>query len=112
MPCKTEKKRSMLHFIIYRMRLTIALAIVLMACAPSTIQPPTQTAQATKGIGSSAAEINAALASIATQTALASADYQIGPEDLLQVTLHNIPEATSYQLQSSPINSYRAPRTV
>jgi polysaccharide biosynthesis/export protein len=102
----------MLHFIIYRMRLTIALAIVLMACAPPTIQPPTQTAQSTKGIGSSAAEINAALASIAAQTALPSSDYQIGPEDLLQITLHNIPEATSYQLQSSPVTSYRAPRTV
>jgi polysaccharide export outer membrane protein len=112
MSCKTQKMRSMLHFIIYRMRLTIALAIVLMACAPPTIQPPTQTAQSTKGIGSSAAEINAALASIAAQTALPSSDYQIGPEDLLQITLHNIPEATSYQLQSSPVTSYRAPRTV
>lgn len=113
MSCKTQKMRSMLHFIIYRMRLTIALAIVLMACASPTIQTPTQTAQATKRIGSSAAEINAALATIATQTALPSADYQIGPEDLLQITVHNIPEATAYQLQSSPIASYRVtPRTV
>ena len=111
-PAKYEL-RSMLHFIVHGMRLTIALAIVLMACASPTIQPPTQTAQATKGIGSSAAEINAALATIATQTALPSADYQIGPEDLLQITLHNIPEATSYQAQSTPIASYRVtPRTV
>ena len=106
-----RKKRSMLRFINYGIRFTIALGIVLMACASPTIQPPTQTAQATKGIGTSAAEINAALATIAAQTALPSADYQIAPEDLLQITVHNIPETTSYQLQYSPI--YRVtPRTV
>ena len=101
----------MLRLINYSIRLTIGLVIVLIACAP-TIQPRPQT-QAAKVTRSSAADINAALATIAMQTALPSADYQIGPEDLLQITLHNIPEATSYQLQSSPITSYRVtPRTV
>ena len=102
----------MLRFMNYSIRFTVALAIVLMACAPTAVQPPPQT-PANKVTRSSAAEINAALATIATQTALPSADYQIGPEDLLQITLHNIPEASSYQAQSSPIASYRVtPRTV
>jgi polysaccharide export outer membrane protein len=36
------------------------------------------------------AEINNALATLAKQTALTTADYQIGPEDLLQITLFNV----------------------
>jgi polysaccharide export outer membrane protein len=42
---------------------------------------------------SNLAEINRALASAATQTPAASADYRIGPQDMLQITLFNIPEA-------------------
>ena len=103
----------MLRFINEGLRWTITLAVMLMACAPPPFQFPAQTAQATKRTGTSAAEINAALATIAVQTALPSADYQIGPDDLLQVTLYNISEGTPYQLQASPIPSYRVtPRTV
>jgi polysaccharide biosynthesis/export protein len=36
-------------------------------------------------------EINNAIATIATQTSLPPADYQIGSEDQLQITLYNIP---------------------
>ena len=35
-------------------------------------------------------EINKALATLATRTALTTADYHIGPEDLLQITLYNV----------------------
>ena len=82
----------MLRFINYGIRLTVTLAIVLMACAPTTMQPQTQTA-GSKVTRSSAADINKALATVATNTAVQRADYQIGPEDLLQITLFNIPEA-------------------
>ena len=81
----------MLHFIVHGMRLTIALAIVSMACSP-TIQPQTQT-PAAKVTRSSAADINKALATVAMNTSAQKADYQIGPEDLLQITVFNIQEA-------------------
>ena len=38
-------------------------------------------------------DINYALAKMATQAPASSSDYQVGPEDLLQVTLFNIPES-------------------
>jgi polysaccharide export outer membrane protein len=41
-------------------------------------------------VNSSSDEINRALASLAGTTALAAGDYQIGPEDLLQITLYNV----------------------
>jgi polysaccharide export outer membrane protein len=39
------------------------------------------------------AEINNTLASAALQTPTSSADYRLGPEDLLQITLFNMPES-------------------
>jgi polysaccharide biosynthesis/export protein len=39
------------------------------------------------------AEINTALTTAAMQTSNASPDYRLGPEDLLQITLFNIPQA-------------------
>ena len=62
-----------------------------MACAP-TIQPGAQSA-ATKVARPSAAEINKALATVAMNTSVPKADYQIGPEDLLQITVFNILDA-------------------
>lgn len=48
----------------------------------------------TEGAASSPAieHINSALASAALQTPAAAADYRLGPEDILQITLFNIPE--------------------
>jgi polysaccharide export outer membrane protein len=40
-----------------------------------------------------ASEINSALAAAALQSSVASADYQLAPEDLLEITLYNIPES-------------------
>lgn len=65
------------------------------ACAtatdPGTPKIPLQTNSSSSGVS----EINRAIASLAlsTSTASASGDYHIGPEDLLQITLYNIPEA-------------------
>jgi polysaccharide biosynthesis/export protein len=39
---------------------------------------------------STAAEVNRGLATLAQTTTPSSADYQIGPEDLLQITLYNV----------------------
>jgi polysaccharide biosynthesis/export protein len=46
--------------------------------------------QSPKVAGSGATEINNALATIAMHTSLPMADYQIGPEDLVEITLYNI----------------------
>lgn len=86
------KLGSILRLMDYNIRLTVTLAIVLMACAPTTTQPRPQTSAA-KVTRSSSGDINNALATIAMNTSLPTADYQIGPEDLLQITLFNIPEA-------------------
>lgn len=91
MPYKTQEIGSMLPFINCSIRLTIAVAMLLMACAP-TIQPGAQTAAA-KVARPSAAEINKALATVAMNTSVPKTDYQIGPEDLLQITVFNILDA-------------------
>jgi polysaccharide biosynthesis/export protein len=77
----------------YSIHLAVALAIVLIACAP-TIQPRPQTTTA-KATRPSAADINKALATVAINTSARQADYQIGPEDLLQITVFNIPGTVS-----------------
>jgi polysaccharide biosynthesis/export protein len=85
---KTQEIGSMLRF---TNCLTIAVAMGLMGCAP-TIQPGAQP-DAAKVARSSAAEINKALATVAMNTSVQQADYQIGPEDLLQITVFNISDA-------------------
>jgi len=56
-------------------------------------QPPTPTSLPTRGPATSSAivDINRGLVSAAAQPASPSADYRIGPEDMLQITLYNIP---------------------
>ncbi len=71
----------------------ILLITVFMACAPASTPMLPQNTQSLKATGAAASEINNALATIAMNTALSSADYQIGPEDLLQITLFNIADA-------------------
>jgi polysaccharide biosynthesis/export protein len=80
----------MIPLINYGIGLIVGLVIVLIACAP-TIQSPPQTASA-KGPRSSVADINNALATVAMNASLQKADYQIGAEDLLQITVFNIPD--------------------
>jgi polysaccharide biosynthesis/export protein len=49
-----------------------------------------------------AGDINRALAALAKQSNAASMDYQIGPEDLLEITLFNIPEASGTERHLTP----------
>jgi polysaccharide export outer membrane protein len=59
------------------------------AAAPqSRVSPP-----ATVATSPAINEINNALASAALQVPAASADYRLGPEDVLQITLFNVPPA-------------------
>jgi polysaccharide biosynthesis/export protein len=82
----------MIQILRFRVRLAMVLAPLMMACSPATIQTSPQTAQLAKSTESSASEINKVLAEIALQTSLPLGDYQIGPEDMLQITLYNIQE--------------------
>ncbi len=56
-------------------------------------QPPTPTSLPTGGPAASSAivDINRGLVSAAAQPVSPSGDYRIGPEDMLQITLYNIP---------------------
>ena len=67
----------------------LILALMVTSCAtvpdkPMIIPSP---------VGASAAEINQALATMAAQSSAPLSSYQIGPEDLLEITLFNIPES-------------------
>jgi polysaccharide export outer membrane protein len=83
----------MLRLIDYCVRLAVGFIIVLMACSPATIQPRPET-RAEKVTRSSAADINKALATVAMNTSAKKADYQIGPEDLLEIIVFNIADAS------------------
>ena len=65
------------------------LIVLLGSCGPTaTKMPPITTGR--KATESSTFAINSALATVAMNTSLPSADYRIGPEDLLKITLFNI----------------------
>jgi polysaccharide export outer membrane protein len=60
------------------------------SCTPNTVQPSVPNTQSAHVSGTGAAEINQALGTLALHTALTTADYQIGPEDLLEISLFNV----------------------
>jgi polysaccharide biosynthesis/export protein len=64
--------------------------MLFISCMPNALQPNIPNARSPNGSGTGAAEINNALATLALHTPLSAADYQIGPEDLLQITLFNV----------------------
>lgn len=71
----------------------MALAGVLIACTTANNAGSVQRDLPTKESSANTSEINNALATLVMKTALPSGDYQIGPEDLLQITLFNVPDA-------------------
>jgi polysaccharide export outer membrane protein len=70
--------------------------LVQAGCSSSTTNPPTPESIASrKPSGPSVDEINKALTTMASQAPSSSSDYQIGPEDLLNITIYNIMESNS-----------------
>jgi polysaccharide export outer membrane protein len=69
---------------------TIAIVAVLASCTPVAVPPNMQNTQSPEVSKPAVAEINNALATLAKYTASSTADYEIGPEDLLQITLFNV----------------------
>ena len=84
-PCKKLKA-----FPIFIARV-FALLILTAIAASCTAVSDTKTIPANKA-ATSVANINQALAVIAARSGAPSLDYQIGPEDLIEITLFNIPE--------------------
>src|SRR5919109_1297295 len=63
------------------------------ACSSSSHnQALPQNLPTAKSQNSSSSEINQALATLAATVGTASTEYQVGPEDLLQITVYNVPE--------------------
>ena len=86
----------MILFFRKRRSLTVVLAILSGGCGAVSQNPPMNRAETSAVIPNSstfAADINRSIAAAAMlQGSPASTDYQIGPEDLLEITLFNIPE--------------------
>ena len=89
---------------------TMILAALFAGACGSVSQSPTnianqpQHAAASAGASTFAADINRNIAAAAMLQGSSSSDYQIGPEDLLEVTLFNIPEAVGMDRQVTPRN--------
>lgn len=75
---------------------SLALLVASCSAVPEKQMFPANTA------APSATDINRALAALAGQTAVLSSDYQIGPEDLIEITLFNIPEAIGMERHLTP----------
>jgi polysaccharide biosynthesis/export protein len=76
------------------MRSLLLLSLGMLLGGGCTAVPTRQAGHSNTSVTSSAvASLNNALASAALQTPRSSIDYLLGPEDLLQITLFNVPEA-------------------
>jgi polysaccharide export outer membrane protein len=82
-------------------RLAIVSWMLFTSCTPNAIQPDISNSQSSK-VGPGASEINKALATLALHTVSTTADYRVGPEDLLEVTLFNVPEAYGMSREVTP----------
>lgn len=90
--------------------LSVILAPILASACGAVSHPPTTMianrpteSAGTSTPSTSTADINRNIAAAAMlQTSASSTDYQIGPEDLLEVTLFNVPEAYGMERQVTP----------
>jgi polysaccharide export outer membrane protein len=87
--------------------LILLLTIIVAGCASGPVQPPpvlpaANQPSASSGSSTSTADINRNIAAAALLSSNASADYQIGPEDLLEISLFNIPEGMNVERGVTP----------
>ena len=76
----------------------LSLVLFLTSCSTVEDRPTLPPKTAT----TSTADINQTLAKLATQSSMSSSDYHIGPEDLIEITLFNIPEAYGMERHVTP----------
>lgn len=72
--------------------LCAAAALILAACGGASAPPVTTTGDQPNSRYSTVEEINKSLSIAAAGSSNSTADYRIGPDDLLQVTIYNIPD--------------------
>jgi polysaccharide export outer membrane protein len=73
----------------------IGVTIIAAGCAAPQRYPSSYSregSQATRAASPNVEEINKALSAASQQTTGSSKDYKLGPDDLLQITIYNIPE--------------------
>ena len=85
----------------------VFLSLFSAACGAVSENPPipnrSETSAVISNSASVAADLNRNIAAAAMlQSSTVSSDYQIGPEDLLEITLFNIPEAHGMERQVTP----------
>src|SRR5687767_2889729 len=81
--------------------LAVFFTIISAACGAMTQNPQRaelSSAPTTAGSSTFTADVNRNLAAAALLQSSASSDYQIGPEDLLEITLFNVPEGMDRQV--------------
>jgi polysaccharide biosynthesis/export protein len=87
--------------------LAILLGIIFAGCASAPVNPaPNSNLSNQPAVTSSstsfAAEINRNIAAAAMLSSSASSDYRLGPEDLVEITIFNIPEAMTLERGVTP----------
>jgi polysaccharide biosynthesis/export protein len=83
----------MLPYVMRRWLPCLAVALVGFALGCSSGRPPaTSVATDEQPTASAVNQINQSLSIIASQSRSSTSDYRMGPEDLVQITLYNIPE--------------------
>jgi polysaccharide biosynthesis/export protein len=84
--------------------LGILLGIILAGCSTAPVKPPPVANRPNEPAATSslAADINRNIAAAAMLSSNASSDYRVGPEDLLEITLFNIPEGSNTERMVTP----------
>jgi polysaccharide export outer membrane protein len=84
--------------------LAILLGIISAGCASAPVDPAPIANRSNEPATTSnfAADINRNIAAAAMLSSNASSDYRLGPEDLLEITLFNIPEALNVERGVTP----------
>jgi polysaccharide biosynthesis/export protein len=84
--------------------LALLVGITLAGCASAPVNPPAIANRPSEPAVTSSftADINRNIAAAAMLSSNASSDYRVGPEDLLEITLFNIPEATNTERMVTP----------
>jgi polysaccharide export outer membrane protein len=67
--------------------------LILASFVPGCASLPDKPMVVRSPVATAAADLNQALATMAAQSSASPSSYQIGPEDLLEITLFNIPES-------------------
>src|SRR5688572_8262376 len=100
------RSRFMLDMCWRKSSFAVVFSIISAACGATPQNPPraelANGAAAKPTSSTHAADINRNIAAAAMSQASASLDYQVGPEDLLEITLFNVPEGANREQHVTP----------